>query len=184
MEIYKKNWFKYIAGLVVCLLARLIPFRAPNVEPILATQMPFSKAYGKTAGFLFGFLSIMLYDIVTWQIGAWTLITSSAYGLLGLFATVYFKNKKNSAWNYAKFAIMGTLFFDAVTGLSVGPLIFHQSFSGALLGQIPFTLLHLLGNVSFALFLSPAIYNLLIKNKKSENFPLINVLYPKTIQIP
>src|SRR3989338_2920302 len=176
-----QNWFKYVVGFVACLLIRLTPFRAPNIEPILATQMPFSKIYGKTAGFLFGFLSIVVYDIITMQIGAWTFVTASAYGILGLFATVYFKNKKSSSWNYVKFAIMGTLFFDAVTGLSVGPLIFHQPFMGALAGQIPFTLLHLLGNVSFALILSPAIYSLVIKKEKSENTSLISALHPKII---
>ena len=181
MQTYKKNWFKYIAGLVVCLLIRLIPVRVPNIEPILATQMPFSKAYGKMAGFLFGFLSIVLFDIVTMQIGVWTFVTSSAYGLLGAWAAFYFKNKKSNSWNYVKFTIMGTLFFDAVTGLSVGPLIFHQPFMGALAGQIPFTLLHLLGNISFALILSPAVYSLVIKNKKPNNYPLINVLNPKII---
>lgn len=181
MEIYKKNWFKYVAGLTVCLLVRLVPLRAPNIEPILATQMPFSKAYGKTAGFLFGFLSIVLYDIITRQIGSWTFITSSAYGILGLFAVVYFKNKKSNSWNYVKFAVIGTLFFDAVTGLSVGPLIFHQPFIEALAGQIPFTLYHLLGNISFALILSPAIYNFVIKEEKPRNISLINTLHHKMI---
>ena len=133
------------------------------------------------AGFLFGFLSIVLYDIITGQIGAWTFITSSAYGILGLSATVYFKNKKSSSWNYVKFSIMGTLFFDAVTGLSVGPLIFHQPFMGALAGQIPFTIFHLLGNISFALILSPAIYNIAVKKEKSENVSLISTLHPKII---
>lgn len=181
METYKKNWFKYIVGFVVCLLIRLIPFRAPNVEPILATQMPFSKTYGGVASFSFAFLSIILYDIITSGVGAWTLVTAVAYGLLGLWATRYFKNKKSNGYNYAKFAIMGTLAYDIVTGLSVGPLFFHQSFMVALVGQIPFTALHLLGNVSFAIVLSPLIYRLVTDNKKSENKSLIRTLHPKII---
>jgi uncharacterized membrane protein len=78
-------------GFIACLLIRLIPFRPPNIEPILATQMPFSKAYGKIAGFLFAFLSMVLYDILTGKIGMWTFITASAYGFLGLWASIYFK---------------------------------------------------------------------------------------------
>jgi len=38
-------------------------------------------------------------------------------------------------------------------------------------GQIPFTALHLIGNVTFAIILSPGIYNFLIK-KKEKRIPL------------
>jgi len=167
-EIYRKNWIKYTIGFVVCLLVRLLPFRSPNVEPILATQMPFTKTYGKIAGFSFAFLSMVTYDIITNKVGMWTLITALAYGLLGIWASVYFNNKENKAWNYAKFAIMGTIAFDIVTGLSIGPIFFHQSFMTALIGQIPFTALHLLGNVSFAIVLSPAIANWAMKTNPKE----------------
>ena len=181
METFKKNWFKYIVGFVACLLIRLIPFRPPNIEPILATQMPFSKSYGKIAGFSFAFLSIVLYVILTSKVGMWTWITAFAYGLLGLWAGQYFKNKKNNSWNYAKFAIMGTLAFDIVTGLSIGPIFFHQPFMQALTGQIPFTAMHLLGNVSFAVLLSPIIYRFVITNPKFESQSLFTIFNPKQI---
>jgi uncharacterized membrane protein len=181
MENYKKNWFKYIVGFIVCLLIRLIPFRPPNIEPILATQMPFSKAYGKFVGFTFAFLSIVVFDVISSKVGMWTFITAFAYGLLGFWASVYFKNKKNNSWNYAKFAIMGTLTFDIVTGLSIGPLFFHQPFMEALIGQIPFTGLHLLGNVSFAIVLSPLIYRFVIENKKFETESLLIIFNTKRV---
>lgn len=172
METYKKNWLKFVLGFVVCLLIRLIPLRPPNIEPILATQMPFSRAYGAYAGFIFAFLSIVIYDLVTGTLGVWTLLTAGVYGVLGFWAFFYFKKHQASALNYARFAVIGTLFFDAVTGLSIGPLFFGQSFSSAFVGQIPFTAMHLLGNVSFALLLSPAIYRFIIENKKLEILPL------------
>lgn len=179
MKTYKNNWFKYIVGFIICLLIRLIPFRPPNIEPILATQMPFSKSYGGFAGFSFAFLSIILYDIITNKIGMWTLITAIVYGLLGFWASIYFKNKNNKPLNYAKFAIIGTITFDIITGLSIGPLFFHQSFTQALIGQIPFTILHLIGNISFAIVLSPLIYRLIIKNKKFEVKPIITIFNQK-----
>ncbi len=179
MNTIQKNWFKYVVGFVACLLIRLIPFRPPNIEPILATQMPFSKAYGKIAGFLFAFFSMVLYDILTGKVGIWTFITASAYGLLGLWASIYFKNKNNSSWNYAKFAVMGTLAFDIVTGLSVGPLFFHQPFMEALIGQIPFTALHLIGNIGFAVVFSPLLYKYVIENKKFESESLIAIFNTK-----
>jgi len=181
METHKKNWFKYIVGFITCLLIRLIPFRPPNIEPILATQMPFSRAYGKIAGFSFAFLSMVLFDVLTAKVGMWTFITAGAYGFLGLWASFYFKNKSNSSWNYAKFAVMGTLAFDIVTGLSIGPLFFRQPFMEALVGQIPFTALHLVGNISFAVFLSPFIYRFIIENKKFETQSIMAILKLKRI---
>lgn len=181
METYKKNWLKFILGFIACLLIRLIPFRPPNVEPILAMQMPFSRAYGALASFLFAFFSIVFYDLITQTLGVWTLLTASTYGVLGFWAYFYFKKHQANAWGYARFAIIGTLFFDAVTGLSIGPLFFHQSFTSALVGQIPFTLWHLLGNVSFAFILSPIIYNFLIKKKEKQKtiyLDNLNFTYP------
>jgi uncharacterized membrane protein len=178
MEISKKNWLKFGIGFIFCLLIRLIPFRPPNIEPILATQMPFSKAYGAYVGFLFSFFSIVFYDLVTNTLGVWTLITASTYGVLGFASYFYFQKFKANMFGYASFAVIGTLLFDVITGLSVGPLFFHQSFQGALWGQIPFTLWHLLGNVSFALILSPAIYNFVIDNKKLDNIYFTKIFNP------
>jgi hypothetical protein len=151
-----KNRIKYIIAFLSVLAFRLIPFRAPNVEPIMAVIMPFGKVYGGLMSFAFGALSIVIYDSVTSGFGIWTLVTALAYGLLGLGAQYYFKNR--SGWkSYASYAVIATIIYDAVTGLTIGPLFFHQSFMISLVGQIPFTLLHLLGNVSFAIILSPAI---------------------------
>ena len=174
MQTFTQKWLKFIIGFTACLLVRLLPFRPPNIEPILATQMSFSKAYGPVPAFIFAFFSIVVYDLVTQTLGIWTFLTASTYGVIGVGAYFYFKKYKANAWGFASFSVIGTLFFDAVTGLSVGPLFFHQSFQGALWGQIPFTLWHLLGNVSFALVLSPAIYRLLIQNRKYGVTPFIN----------
>lgn len=158
---------KYIISFISVLAFRFIPFRAPNLEPIMATIMPVSKAGGYLEAFSFGFLSIFVFDIFTSGIGLWTVMTAFSYGLVGIFAKYYFKNR--SGWkNYAKYAFMSTLIYDALTGLSLGPLFFGQSFMVALIGQIPFTLIHLIGNVSFAIVLSPVIERWVLSEKKKE----------------
>ena len=143
--------------------------RAPNVEPIMATLMPIGKNYDKVFVFIFGFSSIVLFDLITSGLGIWTLVTALAYGSVGLGATYFFKNR--SGWkSYALYAVIATIIYDAVTGLSIGPLFFHQTFMVSLVGQIPFTALHLLGNVSFAIVLSPVIENWLIKEEAKSVF--------------
>ncbi len=163
-----RNWLKFAIGWAVVFAVRLIPFRPPNVEGVMATLMPFGKHYGPWAGLAFGFLSIALFDLVTSGIGQWTFITGGAYGLLGVAAYYWLGKRESSRWNYLAFSFVGTLAFDATTGLSIGPLFFGQPFMQALIGQIPFTLWHLAGNCAFAVTLSPALERWVVRNEALE----------------
>jgi uncharacterized membrane protein len=159
---------KYVIGWVAVFLIRLIPYRPPNFEPMLAVAMPFSKRYGLVGSFAFGFLGIALFDAVTSGLGMWTWITAGAYGLLGVGAHYYFKHREANTLNFLVYGIIGTIAYDAVTGLSIGPLFFGQTFMSALTGQIPFTLMHLLGTVLFSVTVSPALYRWVITNDRLE----------------
>ena len=142
-----------------------MPFRAPNLEPIMASVMPIGKIYGKMMAFTFPFLSIALFDFVTSGFGIWTVVTAITYGILGFSSYYFFKNR--TGWkNYAIYALIATIMYDCLTGLTIGPLFFHQSFMVSLIGQIPFTAMHLLGNVSFAIVLSPLVEKWLVKEEK------------------
>ena len=176
---FSTGWLKFVIGWVVVFLFRLIPFRLPNVEPMLATVMPFSKRYGPVGSFLFGFLGIALYDAVTSGWGIWTLITALSYGALGLGAHFFFKHRSASVKNFLRFGIVGTLAYDAVTGLTIGPLFNNQPFMAALIGQVPFTLLHLAGTVVFSVCLSPAIYRWVVQEERFE-IPAIIPTWHKT----
>lgn len=178
----REKFFKFFSAIVLCLLARLVPARVPNVEPIMATVMPFGKAYGALYAVVFTTSSIILYDTITHTLGVNTIFTLLAYGLIALWSAAYFKKNNGGVYSYVKFSIMGTLAFDAMTGPTIGPIFFHQSFLGSIIGQIPFTLLHLLGNIIFAILLSPAIDKILIKKKsEQQEKSIINKLHPKLI---
>ena len=164
----KKNWLKYTIAFITVLAVRLIPFRTPNIEPIMAVLMPFGKVYGALSAFVFAILSIFVYDSVTSGIGIWTIVTALAYGAVGFASYFYFKNRKSNWKSYAGYAFIMTIIYDAITGLTIGPLFFHQSFMISLVGQIPFTLLHLLGNVSFAIVLSPVIERWAVQVSQKE----------------
>lgn len=161
---------KFILGWMAVFLFRflLLPFRVPNVEPMLATVMPFSKHFGLLASFAFGFFGIALYDLVTSGLGIWTVVTAFSYGAIGIAAHVYFKRREASRMNFVAFGVVSTLFYDAVTGLTIGPLFFHQTFMTAVMGQIPFTLMHLAGTVLFAIVLSPILYRWIVTNESLE----------------
>lgn len=158
-----RNKFKILIVFVGCFLFRLIPFRAPNVEPIMASIMPLGRKYGVLTAFFFGFLSMFLFDSVT-HFGAWTWTTALSYGVVGAVSVLYFKKYKASPFNFAVFAFMGTIFFDLVTGILFAPM-FGQTILNALILQIPFTALHLAGNIGFALTLSPLLNRWLASEK-------------------
>ncbi len=160
-----KHALKFIIGFVMVFLIRLLPFRPPNVEPVMTTMMPFAKRFGPLSGFLFAFLAIVLFDLFTMRVGIWTLITALAYGSLGIAAYYFFKNRESRPRNYVIFAVFGTLFYDAVTGLTIGPLFWGQPFMVALTGQIPFTILHLVSNVTFAAVVSPLLYKWVVQQE-------------------
>jgi uncharacterized membrane protein len=165
---FTTGWLKFVIGWGTVFLFRLIPFRLPNVEPLLATMMPFSKRFGALGSFLFGFLGIVLFDAVTSGWGMWTLVTALAYGALGPASYYFFLKREASVANFVRFGIIGTLAYDAVTGLTIGPLFMGQPFLVALVGQIPFTLLHLAGTVVFATLLSPVLYRGVVQNEVFE----------------
>lgn len=155
---------KYLIAMGIVVAARLLP-HPPNVEPITATLMPFAKVWGGLPAALFGALAVVAYDALTGTIGPWSLFTLGAYVLLGLLAGVWFRFvAMRGLLSYAGFAIVGTLFFDAITGLTVGPLFFRQSLAEAFVGQIPFTLYHLAGNIVLSVTLSPLIERWVVKN--------------------
>ena len=168
---FTTGWLKFLIGWTAVFLFRLIPFRPPNFEPMLATVMPFSKRYGIVGSFLFGFLGIVAFDAITSGWGSWTWVTAFCYGALGIGAHLFFKNRKASIGNFLAFGISGTIFYDAVT-MFIGPVFNGQSLAVAVVGQIPFTLMHLLGTVVFATLLSPALYRWVVQNEVIEIIPL------------
>lgn len=143
----------------------------PNVEPIMAVQVPFAKTYGRLFGFLFGVSSIVFYDALTGTVGIWTIVTAASYGFVGVYAAYFFTNRSMNKRNIILFVAASTLFYDAVTGLLIGPLFFHQSFVIAFVGQIPFTITHLFGNLIFSLVLSPSIASFLAHKERRAYSP-------------
>lgn len=149
------KYFKPIIAFTFVLFYRLLPVRPPNVEPILGAMMPLSKKYGILSGLVFSVLSIVLYDALTAGIGGYTWTTALAYGLVSIGAGLYLENRKSDIKNFVTVSVVGIIFYDIMTGVVFGPMFTGGNVYMALIGQIPFTALHLMGGVVFAIVLSP-----------------------------
>lgn len=138
---------------MICLLARLLPFRPLQTSLTLAVQMPMSRQWGGVMGFVFGFINMISFDLITGSMGWWTLITATSYGMLAYLIRICINTTFTTRYLYA--AVVATLSYDILTGIIFGPWLFGQSLFVTCIGQIPFTIMHLIANVTFSSLLSP-----------------------------
>lgn len=169
----KRDAIKYIIGLVAVLFLRLLP-HPPNVEPVTATLMPFAKRGGWFIGMAFGLLAILIYDLITRTLGIWSLMTAGTFALIGILANLYLKRRSGHIAHYVGFSIVAALIYDAITGIGTGMLFFGQTFMTTFLGQIPFTLYHLAGNIVLAALISPLLQRWVCENPELETSPVMN----------
>ncbi len=176
-----KNTPKYILGFLGTLIFRLITpsLGLSNISPLMATELAGSKAFGAWAGFWYGALSMIFIDLLMGKIGSWTIVTSLTYGAIGTLGSFLLKSRNPSAKNFIWVSVVGTLIFDLITGVLAGPILFGGSFLAAAIGQVPFTLRHLLGNIVFAGVLAPWFYKKIMINPK---FKLDYIFKTLTVQ--
>ena len=160
---------KFLTGLAFASLFRLVPMPLPNLEPIMATTLPFAKKMGPLAGLLFALAALVSWDFISGRLGMWTLYTGIAYAAVGYYAGKFFAERKLGMKNRLGFALAATLFYDAVTALAFG-WQFGQPLAVTVLGQIPFTAYHLLGNTIAVAVLTPLIDFYLVENKALDVF--------------
>lgn len=161
---------KYAVGFVGTLVFRLLSpfFGLWNVSPLMATELAGSKAYGPWVGGLYAAVSIAVLDVLVGKTGSWTIITALTYGAVGVWGAFFFKKRSASTRNFILASVVGTLFFDLVTGVLMGPLLYGQPWVETIVGQIPFTLRHLAGNMFFASVLAPWFYRKIMDNPQWE----------------
>lgn len=136
-----------------CLFLRSILIGFPNIEPVSSSIICLGKKFNFTQLFLFGFLNILFFDILTFRFGTWTFFTALTYAAVGL-GTYFIKQNKI---HYLTYSIVSTLIYDVITGLIIGPVLLNQEFKTALIGQIPFSIFHVLGNLAFTLLFTYAL---------------------------
>lgn len=146
-----------LAG-IFCNLYRLLRF-IPNNDPIMGAMLPFSRAGSWWQAGLFAFLTMASFDAITGKVGSWTIVTAATYAAIGLaFHFAYGRMKgRVSFWTYIGSSVAGVLLFDFVTGPIASSLMFGPPFWDSLVGQVPFTLLHLASIAFFVAALTPLI---------------------------
>jgi hypothetical protein len=124
-----------------------------NLNLIFGIQLLLAQFFGPIALGLWSAVNILANDLLANNLGAWSLVTSFSYFLVSFLTKIFisthkFKligHKNYSFINYLIFTVFVTLIYDLITA-STGPLLFQQAWSNMLVGQIPFTLVHIISN--------------------------------------
>jgi len=167
---------KYLLSMLFCNAYRLLRI-IPNNDPIMGCMLPFSRQDRWWHASLFAFATMVSFDFVTMKVGIWTLVTGLTYAGLGLlFHRLYKKIGKVKMKHYLGSGIIGVLIFDFVTGILFGPAMFGMSFMQALIGQIPFTIMHLITVSAFILILTPVLDRAIVCNRALEDSEVLGRL--------
>ncbi|MFH0955521.1 MAG: hypothetical protein V1777_05440 [Candidatus Micrarchaeota archaeon] len=157
MKNKSKNALTFFGGLVLTSAYRLLRI-FPNNDPIMGFALPIARNQKWWQAFLFPALAMACFDVLTAKVGPWTVITAVLYGTIGVMFHFYFRKKtKVGLGTYAKLSVVGVLAFDFFTGPIMTSYLFKIPFSVALIGQIPFTLLHLASAVTITVLLAPVL---------------------------
>lgn len=118
----------------------------PGCDPVAGFIVLAPRTWSRFLSSVFIGASIVLYDYMTVGCGLWTLVVVAAYFLIAAACNYVQIGSSLSMLGLCARGVIVTLAFDALTGLTVGPLLYGQPFMEAVVGQIPFSIAHLIGN--------------------------------------
>lgn len=145
-----------------CLLARLAGniLIAPII-PLFALQQTIQTSFGLSVGILFTITQLFVMNLFSYSLDITTIGIMGVAVSASLITTL---SIKHSFWQ----PFMTVILFDMVTGLCMGPLVWHQPLSVALAGQIPHTCLHLLTTGLWMGICHKSLHHLLQTSLKTE----------------
>lgn len=116
---------------------------------------------------LFIVTQFLAIAFTTGTIGLWLPYTLIIYLMLGFLGTWASKKIAKTISNQLVLAGVFIILYDCATGLILGPLLYGQPFIQALIGQIPFTLWHLITSYALLIyFIHATNITLFIKEKR------------------
>lgn len=168
---------KVVISLLIANGIRLLKI-IPNNDPIMSMALPFSRRTSATTSFAFPFVTMVSFDYVTGYLGMWTVVTSITYGALGLAFHYLLKDRKEVGMKiYLGFGIVGVLIFDFITGVVATPfLVPGMTFAQAFIGQVPFTIKHLVTSSAFIIIVTPLLDKQILLNKNLDDRKVANAL--------
>jgi len=150
LEVIKLKEYAVMALFIVSAALLRVPMQAfPSVEPITFFALIAGWLFGKKKGFITGAGSLYLSNFLVFGgQGIWTLFQALGFGIAGFLGG--FLRKKSGIFEVVVVVAIATLTYEIIVNLGTIaflPIGFFKVFFFAL----PFTLIHLVSNIVFAL---------------------------------
>ena len=135
--------------LLLILLSISCRFCASGIEPLTDMLIWLTGRFSRTFCFMFIAVHTTIFDALTCGTDVHTCGVIVVYGIITcvLFSV---RARLHTPPALISTVCATTIAFDALTGLTIGPLLFDQPFMHALIGQIPFTCARIIGNCLIA----------------------------------
>lgn len=127
--------------------------------------------------FLGAALAYSLVDVVPALLGAkgtvglWTLTGAITWGMVGVLFSVH--RPDGSPLGFMRLSVLGTIIFDGITGVILSPILWGMPLEDAFMGQIPFTIKHLLGITALAVIFAPLLFPSISKNLTKAGWAIL-----------
>lgn len=173
-------WIKCILGWLICFAIILVPlqpysifiggFPLGDAHPMIAILMPFAEKLGVLGSAIYTLIySISFFAIWRPDLPNWIFVQGFAYAVVLALAALLLKKNKVKILGYVLYAFIGSILFDIIYRVPVGPLQYGQPILSALKEQMPYTFMRAIINTIYALILSFPIYRWIVMNPRLES---------------
>jgi len=152
LQLLKLREWLVVIGLTLGAAALRVPMQAiPSAEPITFFAILSGWLFGRRKGFLTGVGALYLSNFLVFGgQGVWTIFQAIGFGAAGLLGG--FLGKKSNVWQVVSISVAATILFEII--INIGSVfMFPFAFFTLFLTAIPFTLVHIVSNASFAFLL-------------------------------
>ena len=170
-QILLNNGLILVVAWLTCLAIRLSFSPLLYLDPFPGVFLLINRQLKGVNGFLFIASQFFCFDYLTNALGIWTILIAIAYSAIEFGLNHYTRQHSYTLSNGLLYTAIAVLSFDCIS-MTIGPLFFQQPLLSAVIGQIPFTLEHL---VRASIF-TTALNMLLQQNKVNlhQDFSLKN----------
>tara|TARA_Y100001980_G_C14556042_1_gene346187 strand:- start:7646 stop:8251 length:606 start_codon:yes stop_codon:yes gene_type:complete len=150
---YNGNKFVILGILaIIGISGRILMSPIPNVQPVTIIVILVGIKMGAKESIFLASLIAFSTNLILGN-GVWTIYQAAAWSLIGCLATLL-SNRLNSSIRLISFAGISGILFNWLVSLSILHVVSFDRLIPYILVGIPYDLLHIVGNITFMIWLS------------------------------
>lgn len=158
---------------------RILLSPIPNVQPVTVIVLLAGIRMGAKESVFLATIIALCSNLVLGH-GIWTLYQAVAWSLIGILGSV-FSSKIDTLSKLIYFSVFSGLFFNWFVSISILHAVSFELFLPYVISGLPFDLLHIVGNITFVIWFSTPLSEIMSKHNSNitllgdiENEPAIH----------